>query len=246
MPLSLEQFRAVLEKLPEGADLLEAHVAAVNAEKQKGIEISKTKNHENQRLKTFQKGFEKLGFAKEDLEELDGFVDGILAKMENDAIQGNGQLTELQKTLAKLQKDFDKTQKELSAEREQRSGLEKLNKTKTIESKLLPKLQEDFYGANFIVKALLADGTVDLDDNGEVVFKKGDQVLTLTDGIKSIAESNADARRNKQTGGAGSSASAQSTSPRYTINQIKAMTPDQVKANLADVNASMRQLGTAK
>jgi hypothetical protein len=216
----------------------------VNAEKTKGIDISRSKNHENQRLKAFQKAFERLGFDKEE-SELDGFVEGIVAKMEDDGIKSNTQLGELQKTLTKLQRDFEKTQKELGTEREQKTQLEKQNRQRTIESKLLPKLQEDFYGANFIVKALLADGSVDLDETGEVVFKKGDTVMPLADGLKTIAEQNSDARKNKQTGGAGSSASVQPNRPKYTIEQIKSMSAEQVQANISDVNESMRQLSAA-
>ena len=244
MPISLEQFRAAIEKLENGAELLEFHTAQVMAEKNRGIDTAKVKNHENQRLKAFQKAFEKLGFDKDDT-EIDGFVESLVAKMDETANKGNTQFTELQKTLTKLQKDFDKTQKELGTEREQKTQLEKQNRQRTIESKLLPKLQEDFYGANFIVKALLSDGAVDLDESGEVVFKKGDQVLSMADGLKTIAEQNTDARKNKQTGGAGSSASTQKNSPKYSLEQIKAMSPEQMKVNISDVNDSMRQLSVA-
>ena len=244
MPMTAQQFSDALSKLENGNELLEFHAEQVLSEKNKGIEISRSKNHENQKLKNFQKAFEKLGFNPEEA-ELDAFTEGIVAKMENDATQSNTQLGDLQKTIKKLQTDFEKSQKELSVEREQKVNLEKLNKHKTIESKLLPKLQEDFYGANWIVKGLLADGSVDLDDTGEVVFRKGDQILPMVDGLKSIAEQNADSRRNKQAGGAGSSASTQPSKVKYSLEQIKAMSPEQMKANLTDVNESMRQLSAA-
>jgi hypothetical protein len=245
MPVSAEQFRDALSKLDNGEELLEFHTLQVLAEKNKGIEISRSKNHEAQNLRAYKKALEKLGFDPVE-GVLDEFTDGIIAKMENDGVQETGKLSDLQKTIAKLQKDFEKTQKELGTEREQKTALQQQNKIKTIESKLLPKLQDEFYGANFIVKALLADGSVDLDEAGEVVFKKGDQVLSLADGLKGISESNADARKNKQNGGAGSSASVQPNRPKFTLEQIKSMNPEQMKANITEVNESMRALNTAK
>ena len=245
MPVSMEQFKEALSKLENGEDLLEFHASSVSAEKNLGISKHKEANKEAQGLRKFKLAFEKLGYDPESKIDIDEFADGLLGKVTETTNKATGEIGELQKKLNKLTKDFTTTQDELKAEREQRSTLEKVNRAKTIESKLLPKLKEDFYGAEYMIKALLVDGAVDLDDAGEVVFKKGDSVVSLTDGLKQIAESNADARRNKQTGGAGSSTSVQPNRPKFTIDQIKAMDPKTMQANIANVNESMRQISDA-
>ncbi|RPH42667.1 MAG: hypothetical protein EHM87_16140 [Burkholderiales bacterium] len=245
MPVSEEEFRSIVEKLPNGAELIEYHLGAVEREKNIGARIQREKNHENQRLRAFKKAIERTGFQGTDA-EIDAYVDELMAKVDENSSKGNTQITELQKTIAKLQRDFEATRVELGTEREQKSALEKQARIKTIESKLLPKLQDEFYGANFIVKALLADGIVDLDDSGEVTFKQGENVLSFNDGIKLIGEQNSDARKNKQNGGAGSTATTQTAKPKFTLEQIKAMDQSQIQSNLADVNESMRQYAAAK
>jgi hypothetical protein len=245
MPVSAAEFKAAIEKLPNGVDLLEYHVGAVEYEKSLGVQTSREKNHENQRLRAFKKAFDKLGFQGTEA-EIENYVEELMAKVEENGVKGNTQLSELQKTIAKLQKDFEKTSTELQTEREQKTVLEKQARAKNIESKLLPKLQEEFYGANFIVKALMADGLVDLDESGEVTFKRGDEVIPFSEGIKFIGEQNADSRKNKQNGGAGSTATTQTAKPKFTLEQIKAMDQSQIQSNLADVNESMRQYAAAK
>lgn len=248
MPVSAEDFKAALSKLDNGDELLEFHTASVNAEKDRGIQSRREANREAQHLRRFKIAMEKLGFdPKDESADIEAFVDNIAVKMEADTTKATGELAELQATLKKLQREFEKGQKELTTEREQRSQLQQQNRIKTIESKLAPKLQEEFYGAPFIVKSLIADGMVDLDEAGDVLFKKGDEQLSMADGLKWLQETNADARRNKQNGGAGSAGgSVQPNRPKFSLEQIKSMTPQQMQANIADVNESMRQLQATK
>jgi len=233
-----EEFKKLLEALPNGAELLEHHAAAVSTEKNRGIEESRKGNKESQSLRRFKTAVEKLGYDGE--ADLDAFVETLTATVEGKQTQGSTELSELQKKISKLQKEFESSQKELNTEKEQRASLQQQNKIKTIEAKLGPKLSDDFYGSQFIIKALLADGSVDLDDSGEVIFKQGDKVLKIDEGIKWLGDTHSDARKNKQTAGAGSQASNQANRPKYSLEQLKAMSPTEVSADLANVNASLK------
>jgi len=245
MPVSAEQFKEALSKLPNSEDLLEYHAGAVASEKERGITAHREVNKEAQRLRKFKQAFEVMGYDPNSQVDIDAFASEMMDKIDKTKASATTEIGELQKVLKKLQSDFTAAQTELKTERETRTSLEKQSRLKTIEGKLLPKLKEDFYGAEFMVKALLADGAVDLDEAGEVVFRKGETVIPFTDGMKGLAESNADARRNKQAGGAGSSSSTQPNRPKFTLDQIKAMDPKTMQANIADVNESMRAASAA-
>lgn len=238
MPVNQEEFKKALEALPNGSELLEFHVSAVTAEKSRGIEESRKTNKEAQALRKYKQIVEKLGYdGEQDLEE---FAQSLSETIEGKTSKGNSELSDLQKKIAKIQRDFEASQNELKTEREQRTALQQLNKVKTIESKLGPKLSEEFYGSQYLIKALLADGLVDLDDSGEIIFKQGDQTIGFEEGFKKLSETHAESRKNKQAAGAGSQASTQASRPKYSRDQLKAMTPEQIAADLANVNASLK------
>jgi chromosome segregation ATPase len=186
-------------------------------------------------LRKFKIALEKLGFDKDDT-ELDSYVEDLASKIDDKAGTGS----ELQKQLQKLQREFSIAQTELKAERDQREQLQKQNKVKTIEQKLGKLLSDEFYGAPFILKSLILDNQVDLDEAGEIIFKQGDRQLDMKAGLKWLTDTNAEARKNKQNGGAGSPPGAGPAKTKYTLDQIKSMTQDQIMANLADVNDSVK------
>jgi hypothetical protein len=153
------------------------------------------------------------------------------------------ELSELQSTVKKLQKSFESAQNELKTEKERSESLSKQNKVKTIEGKLTPRLNEDLYGANYLVKSLIAEGSLDLDEDGNITLKNGETVLSYDDAIKHLVNSNTDARRNKQVSGAGSSGGngkAQIGKPKYTKEQIKMMSGEEAAADIQNYNESMK------
>lgn len=168
--MTWEEFKRALEALENGAELLEFHASALDKEKQFGIQKYSEKDKEAAKLRKYKGSLKELGWDGEsDPEE---FIANVKDKLEGRQAESNTALTDLNKQFKQLQKEFEKTQGELQTEREQRTTLQKQNKTKTIESALQPKLAEQFYGSQFIIKALIADGQVDLDEGGQVVFKK--------------------------------------------------------------------------
>jgi hypothetical protein len=233
MTISQEEFRQALEGLDNSEELLEYHNSAVLSEKNRGVEQNRKNNKQNQNLQQYKRFVEELGWdGQTSLEE---FKESLT---ENDS-KSSGEIQDLNKNLLKLQKEFEKSQVQLQQEREQRANLEKVNKIKTIESTLSPKLSDKFYGSNFMIKALLADGAVDLDENGNVVFKKDDDLLNIDEGIKWLSDTHSDARKNLQRGGIGSNPTGISAKTKYTLDQIKAMTPQQIADDVSEVNKSM-------
>ena len=106
-------------------------------------------------------------------------------------------------------------------------------------------MSNDINGANWIVKSLLSDGALDLDDNGEIVVKNGENTLGFEDGIKHIINTNPDLRKSKQVSGAGSSSSSQGTGgsmikPKYTLERLKSMTQEEAVADIAGYNESLK------
>ena len=238
--LTSEEFKAAIASLENGQDLLEYHHSAVEHEKQYGKTEYSRKDKEAQSLRKYKKLFKELGWDGEsDPEEFATKTQEVLTGRQE---QGNTDLANLNKQLTKLQKDFEKTQTELETERTQRAELQKVNRLKTIESTLTPKLSEEFYDANYLIKALIADQAVDLNEEGQVVFKKGEDVLDMDSGLKWLSETHADARKNKQNPGSSSQPSQQAARPKYTLQQIDAMTPEQAANDIENVNASLEAL----
>lgn len=238
MSITSAEFKKALESLENGAELLEFHAAAVAQEKEYGKSKYSEKDKEAANLRKYKSYIKDLGWDGES--DPEDFVVSIKTSLEGRQEEGNVQLSEVTKQLAKLQKDFEKAQGELQIEREQRASLQQQNKIKTIESTLAPKLSEQFYGHNFMIKALMADGQVDLNEEGQVIFKNGDSVMDLEKGIKWLGETHADARKNTQKAGGGSTPANQGNKPKYTQAQIDAMTPQQMAADIANVNASLK------
>ena len=236
-----EEFLKALEALENGRDLVEFHTQQVTAEKTRGIEERRKANAEAQGFRRFKIGFEKLGWDGES--ELDDFIGTIKQTVEGTGVQTSTELADVTKSLNRLKSDFEKTQKELATEKSEREKLQTQNRNKTIESKLT-NLNDEFYGAQYLIKSLIADQTVDLDETGELIYKKGDQVLTKEDGLKWLQETNSGNRKNGQKPGAGSKGSTTNAGSKYTMDQIKAMSAQEVQADLANVNASLKVLST--
>lgn len=233
-------FTAALEALENGKDLLEFHTSAVLDEKNRGVEEFRRANKDVSKLKHFKKLINDLGWDGEsDVEE---FIESVknLQDVGTQSPTESKEYGELKKNLTKLQKDFESAQTELKTEREQRSELQKVNKIKTIENTLTPKLAEEFYGAPLMIKALIADNMVDVAEDGNVVFKQGDKTLGISDGLKWLGDTYSDARKNKQAPGSGSQPSVQVAKPKYTKQQTDTMTAEQAAADIVNFNASLK------
>jgi len=243
--MTQEELKAKLEGIEGGLDLYAAHMAMVQAEREKGINSRHEANSEAKGLRRFKIALEKLGYNAEEDGDLDEWVSDIVNKMADvgkSSTQKDSQLSELQSQLKKLTKQFQTTQEELGNEKKTRAEVETKAKQRTIQNKLQKVLNDEFYGADFLIKSLISDGVVDLDENENPVFKQGDQTLNLDKGVEWLRQTNADARKNGQKPGSGSSpASGGSVKqrPRLTVEQIKGMSRKEIMDNMADVDAAM-------
>jgi len=238
--LDVVAFKKALESLDNGAELIEFFENSVKAETAKGTSLSHRANAENAKYK---KTLAKMGW--ESGRDLDEFADEIIGTIDSSkesANTTNTELSGLQSKLNKLQTAFERAQTELKAEKEAGEALKKQNKIKTIESKLVPKLSESLNGAGILVKSLLADNMVDIDDTGEITITDGVNTFGFDDGLNHIINKNADLRKNKQTPGAGvtpgGTKATAAYQPKYTMEQIKNMSQEEAAANVADINAS--------
>lgn len=240
--MDLEKFIATLNGLENGAEMVEFFETAVKTETNKGVSMSHKANVANAK---FKKQMQKLGW--DGVADSDEFVETLLNTLDGIGTQDKTELSDLQLQMKKLKRDFELSQSELKTEKEQREVLQKQNKIKTIESKLIPKLSSDLNGASVLVKALLADGSVDVDDLGEIVIKNGDNIFKFDEGVKHIINSNQDLRKNKQNGGVGSTLPSSNTSvnngkPKYTMEQIRSMSDDESSNNVEDIMESLKLL----
>lgn len=234
-----EVFLSALSTLPNGSEMVQFFEDSIKAETSKGVSSSHRANSENVKYK---KAFQKLGW--DGTADLDEFTGVVLDTIEGNKTSGNAELSDLNAQVRKLQKAFDISQNELKAEREQRETLQRQNKIKTIEGKVLPRLSNDINGAQWIVKSLLSEGSLDMDENGDIIIKNGDSVLGFEDGLTHIINSNPDLKKSKQVPGVGTSSSTGNKvttgKPKYTLEQLKTMSPEQAAADLTGYNESMK------
>ena len=152
MPLTKEEFEEIIKKHEKGSELLEFVTAALSAEKEHGIKETNRANQQAATFRTELKNFKgyltKLGW--EETQDINEFIES-LSSTKTESTQSKTELDEVKKTLIKLQKDFEKGQNELKVERERAGELARQNKLKTIESKLHPKINEDFHGPEFVM-----------------------------------------------------------------------------------------------
>jgi hypothetical protein len=201
--MDFNEFKTVLEGLPDGKgkDLLDFHVNTVENEKQVGISKVSNRNKEAERLRRYELAVKNLGYDGES--DLTEFVTGLKATTET-ADQKDVTLTDLQKQLQKLSADFSKTQGELQTERQTAQDLKNKAKKEKIKSTLISTIGDKIYGPEGQINSLIYNGEVDLNENDEVVFKgKDDLIIPLNDGIKSFLETHQDIVKNSQKPGGG-------------------------------------------
>lgn len=239
MPMDTSSFKAAIEALPNGQELYGYHVQSVEAEKQRGIEESRKANNEAQNLRRFKIALEKIGYQKDT--DVDAFVDTlkVATTKAGEADQAKMSLEQVVKELNTLKNDYTKTSTELAAEKQRADEL-KLNATKkTLKSKLADVLRDRVYGHDFVIDSLITNGEVSLADDESVVFKSGDKTIDLNAGVAKLLETRTDIVRNGQKPGASTPPPQGRSGQKYTQEQINSMSREDIKANLADVKASL-------
>jgi len=232
------KFKAQLEALENGKELYEFYINAVETEKQRGISEVRERNKEAEGLRKFKIAFEKLGFNKDD--SLDDYIENLKKSAEKakDADSAKLTLESVNSELSNLRKKFELTANELASEKKAKEAIALENKRKSLKLKLTDALKDKVYGHDFVADSLINDGKVDIDKD-EVYFKEGENKVAFNDGILKLLEERQDIIKNVQRGGAGSNPTTKDTGKKYTFEQIEKMSKDDIKANMADIKASL-------
>jgi len=233
----MEDFKAAIAKLENADELFEYHSQSVEAERTRGIEAKRKANREAEGLRAYKKAMEALGYNPEEHTDLNDYIETLKA-FKQAGPQGSD--TEISKQLKKLQRDLERTVTELNSEKQAKAEIETKAKVSSLKSTLAKPFSERFFASDFIVDGLIGNGTVDMED-GQVVFKDGDRVLSFEEGVKWAESKFSDSRRNTQKPGAGTPpATGGSGSGRlYTKDELNKMKPDEINANWQDVQKSL-------
>jgi hypothetical protein len=223
-------------KLDNGSELIDAIKIEIN---DKGKENKSLR----ERLKSFgDKSSESVNNIFTALEAMNIDLSGdvkeqltAIGKKAGGVDASNKQITDLQKAVSNLQKT-------LADEKTAKEKLTIDNKRKTIESGLSSAFGQKVLNPSVALKYHIINNDFDIDEHGKIVYKsKGGEVVQLADGnIDQYLKDYPEAAKNTQTGGAGSS--PQDKNPvggKFTLEQVKAMTPQEVAKNYTAVKDVM-------
>ena len=240
MALDALSFKAKIEAVEDGAEAYAFHVQSIETEKQKGIEESRKNNTENQKLRKYKMALEKLGFEGDEA-ALDTYVDQM-SELKNKATaaeQTKLSLDEVNTKLHELQTNFTKSQTDLAAERQRATELKIGSDKKAIKAKLVENLTGKVYGHDFVADGLINSNQVVLGDNDQIFWKDGENQIPLEDGLKKFIETRADIVINATRPGANSTPTSVNPGAKFSPEQLESMSQADIKANLADVKASL-------
>lgn len=82
---------------------------------------------------------------------------------------------------------------------------------------------------------LVADSIIAKDDDS-LVFKNGDKELSIDEGVKAWLAENPWAVKNTASGGAGSGGSKGGSGGKYTLDDLKTMTAEEINANWDEIS----------
>lgn len=220
--MTLEEIKALLEEKGLGS-IYEGVVSLVEAEKQKGIAETSRRNKENQGLRKFKTALTALGYSDDG--DVDDFVSSTLAKIQSQ--QGSGD--QYERTIAQLNNTVKQMQEQLKQERTKA-------KASKLQEVLGRELNDKVYGSKFVVNGLISGGKVDLDDNGEVIFRDGELTKSFNDGIKEFLDNNKDIVKVGQHTGPGGK---QVSSPGSNGDPLTLKDPEAIKGNLDAIKAKL-------
>lgn len=197
--MDFNEFKAALEAVNGGPDLINFHLTQVDAEKQRGISEVQKRNKEAENLRRFKLGFEALGY--DGNTDINDFVSGLRQTTE-EVSQKSVTVQELQRQLQKLSADFKTVQTDLVREREIAQELKDKAKRETIKASLIDALKDRVYGHDFLSNDLINSGRVDLTEDNKIVFINEDKSqIGFDDGISKLLESRPDIVKNNQRPG---------------------------------------------
>jgi hypothetical protein len=208
--MTLDEMKTELEKIGK-TDLMEGIAELISQERNRGIDEVSKRNKEAQNLRKYKLALEAAG-----LNEGDDLTEFLSKKTttKDDSI-----------SLKSLKAELDRVKAERDNER--LSG-----KKKTLEAELTNAFGDKVYGSKYLIKDLIANGSVDQID-GEIVFKSGDEHISFAEGIQKVLDNNKDMLRTNQTAGSKTTKSDVKVGSLDSI--MRSGNTDSIKANFNDI-----------
>lgn len=210
----------VLEKLEEEDRGIV--LAAIEAEKNRGIEASRSKGKdvnkfmtEANKLKDAMRvlGIDPANGIDEQIAEFKTRLD----KAGNATEGGSAELKELQRQFKAMSQKLESTEKEKEDARR-----------KYTNSKLSEALSKEFgdtiYGVDLAIKDLLTSGKVKLRDDDSIAFVNGEEEIDVAAGVESFRKARPDLVKNNQRVGGASAPQGAKQSKTITAQQYETMT----------------------
>ena len=164
----------------------------VKSVEEKGKQAYSKKDKE---LLKFKSALKDAGWDNEKYSDVKEFVSSLKKKDEK--------ITTSDVTIAQLNEKLNELTSSLEQERAIRTEAERTAKQSKLTAELTNAIGKDFYGAEYLIKDLVRDGKVNLAEDGSVVFKNGDDIVTFDNGINQLKEQHKDMLRVDQVGGSG-------------------------------------------
>jgi hypothetical protein len=186
-------FQEVVSSLTE--DQKGAVLAAIEAEKTRGIEAANKKGAENAKLRRENEGFKSAikNTFEFDVTSVDELPD-VLSKFKTKTVNTSEYVPV---------KDFELLKKQI-ADRVARieQGNRELRNSKTAE-KLNKVIGDQFHASDYLIKDLIAGEKVRLTESGDVVFVDGEDEVDITKGIERLKKNRPDLVKNLSKPGSG-------------------------------------------
>jgi Mn-dependent DtxR family transcriptional regulator len=217
----------ILEGIPEEkVNLIKESVySLVEAEKNKGIEEKRKVNSEaeglRKRFKTLESSIIDAGIVIPEIEK-DGkkmFDYESLSSVLKESIKAKEKNPQNENEIQNLRNQL----KEFSVFKQKYEETTEKVKKKTLESELSKAFNDDsgnskIFGKEEVVKNLIYEGLVDLDESEKLIWKKGENSVSLEEGIKAFLEERKDlVKTNVKTGSGGGGTGGKTTNDRQAM-----------------------------
>jgi len=232
---NVDELKEALKDHPSINDIMAYLENAIDAEKQTGISSKRRANQEAQSLRRWKQVLEEAGY--------DGDADGVAEWLQAKAAAST-KPGEPNPEIDKLRKEFAKAQKALEDEKQNASKIKTTADRRSIKAKLIEAFRDKVYGHDLLADSLINDGKVKLTEDEQVVFVNGEDEVEFGAGVKKLLESRPDLVKNTQAPGARSGTRPTSAQPRYSLDQLKNMSANDIAADMANVLESVKSSKT--
>lgn len=222
MAYTLEQIYEALGKIENGGTMVADLQDAIRGARDEAAKNRIEKNKILDQLNLRQSG------------DTDGALKNLVATLT--ALQNAGgdpstlgtQMNDLKKSFDELKGKYDASEKKAKEEHDKRVK-------EAINSKILSALT-DGKAINPAEMSKILIGNVSVGDGDKIVYKDGDKELSVTDGVAGWLKANPWAVKADVQTGAGGGSGSHGSGAKYTMNDIKTMSRDEINAHWDEIS----------